>query len=149
MPEQAGRDLALRRARAQRIGHPENLDQPLDAALRRKKRGQKTPGPQQAPQPSKWQEPRFGASSDRIFHRVTEKHGPTAGKTAFLDVDANAPIAVREHGVLAAVLAGHDKKPACEAIMVEPVGISRIGGQRIDAQDIGIDARIPNEARAW
>jgi len=149
MPEQNRRDLALRRTRAQRVGYPENLDVPLDAAFRWKKRGQETPGPQQSSQSAKRQEPRFGALTDRALHHVAEKHGTTASKAPLLNVDPNAPITVGEHGVLAPLGIDDDLKPACEAVMIEPVGLSRIGRQHIDTQGIGIDAGIPNETRVW
>lgn len=85
--------------------------------------------------------------ADEALHRVTEKHGPTAANTPLLDVDPNAPITVREHGVLAPLGIDNDIEPVRELARIEPVDIAGIDGQRVDAQDIGIDARMPNQAR--
>ena len=64
-----------------------------------------------------------------------------------LDIDPNASITVREHGVLALLWADDDIEPVRKPVRIEPIDMAAIDRQRVDAQDIGIDARMPNQAR--
>ena len=74
-------------------------------------------------------------------------YGATAGKTSLLDIDPNSSITVREHGMLAPLGVDDDIEPVRKPVRIEPVDMAGIDRQRVDAQDIGIEARMPNQAR--
>lgn len=126
--------------------NPEHLNCPLDATLIGKQRGKEAAGAAQAGESAGGQEPRFGRMADGPREPVLEKHWMTREQASLLNVDPDATIAIRQDSMFATFGIGRDGKPVIKTSGVKSIGMIGMGRQRGNAQNVPVDARVPDQA---